>query len=185
MPNRKPDPLFEQIKKPTEKTKTFELGKVDMEAYWRQSKDYKDFEYPVTVEVTLKYDPDKGPIFSACGNVWEKDRSDIIMGGQCFDTLAQTNITTDPTFVEIYRLWKLYHLNDMHAGTSEQEEAIRQGVKNGELSDHFDYKATVQYLKDKNLYEVPLNGTTYRYGHAWLYEPIPEEDLNKIKELLK
>ena len=107
------------------------------------------------------------------------------MGGQCFDTLAKTNIATDPTFVEIYRLWKLYHLNDMHAGTPEQEKAIRQGIKDGELSDNFDYKATVQYLKDKNLYEVPLNGKIYRYGHAWLYEPIPEEDLNKIKELLK
>ena len=185
MPNRKLDPLFEQIKKPVEQTKVIELGKVDMEAYWSKSRDSKNFEYPVTIEVTLKYDPDKGPVFSACGNVWEKDRSDIIIGGQCFDTLAQTDIANDPTFIEVYRLWKLYHLNDMHAGTPEQEDAIRQGVKNGELSRNADYTTTVQYLKEKNLYEVPLNGTTYRYGHAWLYEPIPEEDLNKIKELLK
>lgn len=185
MPNRKPDPLFEQIKKPVEQTKVIELGKVDMEAYWSKSRDSKNFEYPVTIEVTLKYDPDKGPVFSACGNIWEKDRSDIIIGGQCFDTLAQTDIANDPTFIEVYRLWKLYHLNDMHAGTPEQEDAIRQGVKNGELSRNADYTTTVQYLKDKNLYEVPLNGTTYRYGHAWLYEPIPKEDLDKIQELLK
>lgn len=185
MPNRKPDPLFEQIKKPVEQTKVIELGKVDMEAYWSKSRDSKNFEYPVTIEVTLKYDPDKGPVFSACGNVWEKDRSDIIIGGQCFDTLAQTDIANDPTFIEVYRLWKLYHLNDMHAGTPEQEGAIRQGIKNGELSRNADYTSTVQYLKEKNLYEVPLNRTTYRYGHAWLYEPIPEEDLDKIKKLLK
>lgn len=185
MSNRKPGPLFEQIKKPVEQTKVIELGKVDMEAYWSKSRDSKNFEYPVTIEVTLKYDPDKGPVFSACGNVWEKDRSDIIIGGQCFNTLAQTDIANDPTFVEVYRLWKLYHLNDMHAGTPEQEDAIRQGIKNGELSRNADYTTTVQYLKEKNLYEVPFNGTTYRYGHAWLYEPIPEEDLNKIKELLK
>ena len=48
-------------------------------------------------------------------------------------------------------------------------------------------------LKEKGLYEVMFTGITcgrrydnepYKYGHGWIVQEIPEEDLNRIKELL-
>lgn len=76
-----------------------------------------DYETPgikknlVTVEMRYKEENGKKR-FSVCGNVWNGRNSDIVCGDQCLDTIAK--YIKDPVFVEIHRLWKLYHLNDMH-----------------------------------------------------------------------
>ena len=68
----------------------------------------------VTVSIELR-EKDNKPVLSICGNVWNIRHTDILMGGQCLDELAK--YIDCPLFKEIYRLWKNYHLNDMHAGT--------------------------------------------------------------------
>lgn len=75
----------------------------------------------VTVEMEYKKDGDKKR-FSVSANVWNSLRSDIIMGGQCLDSLTPY-FTENATFAEIYRLWKLYHLNDMHPECEHQAAA--------------------------------------------------------------
>ena len=65
----------------------------------------------VTVEMEYKTNGDK-KCFSVCGKVWNARHSDIVCGGQCLDTIAL--YINNPVFSEIYRLWELYHLNDMH-----------------------------------------------------------------------
>lgn len=68
----------------------------------------------------------------------------------------------------------------MHAGTVEQEKAIKEWENKG---NKYDYKSVCEYLKSINLYEVEYNGKPYKYGLAWLYQAIPEKDLKEIKEL--
>ena len=96
-----------------ERTKSFEFGKIDF---------YENGEkrYPVTVEISIGYE-DGEMVFSAMADVWKSNRSDIIMGGQCLDDLLPF-FTENKLFNEICRLWKLYHLNDMHAECEHQRE---------------------------------------------------------------
>lgn len=117
---------------------------------------------------------------SICGDIWNKTNTDIFCGGQCLDTIAE--FVKTPLFKEIYRFWKLYHLNGMHAGTPEQEAAIEAWEAQG---NRYDYTKACEHLKSVGLYEVELNGKPYRYGSAWLHQDIPEADLARIKEIIE
>lgn len=151
------------------------------------------------VEVTLRLNDDN--CFSAVANVWNFHHSDILMGGQCFDTILNDfpEVKKNPIFMEVYDLWKNYHLNDFHAGTKAQEDLLKEAVKNGELNTYGanNYKETCAYLESKDmLYDKNYlvskkqkDGSTiivpYRYGTGWLKEEIPKEDLLRIKSLIK
>ena len=91
--------------------KTFDFGKVDF--YNRGRKINR-----ITVEARL-YQRNLGLVFSACGNIWNGRDTDIIMFGQCLDTISK--YVKSPVFNKLYDLWKKYHNNDMHFGTEEQE----------------------------------------------------------------
>ncbi len=80
------------------------LGKID---YF----DHGKKDCTAEVEITYKPNEDGKMCFSASGSIidrfgrWQA-------GGQCLDTLKEYFDT--PLFNEIYRLWNLYHLNEMH-----------------------------------------------------------------------
>lgn len=137
--------------------------------------------------------------FSASANLWRSDYSDILlMGGQCFDNLLNDypELKDNDVFMEVYDLWKKYHLNYMHACTPEQEKAIASWKAQGHK---YDYKEACDYLKSINLYEVPVSTIdleanpkyadskekTYKYGHDWLKETIPERDIARIESLIR
>lgn len=46
------------------------------------------------------------------------------------------------------------------------------------------YTVDCELLKRHGLYEVEVDGKPYKYGHAWLYREIPENDMNKIRAIL-
>lgn len=138
---------------------------------------------PVELEIELKQRDEK-EIFSVCGTVWNHIHTYFYCCGQCLDTLAEYYQDND-LFRQIYRLWKLYHLNDMHAGTEKQEQAIERAKKNGLLRKNADYHAVCNYLKSVGLHEDTYNGMSYIYGTAWLYQPIPDDDLSLIKSIIK
>ena len=100
-----------------------------------------------------------------------------IYWGQCLDKAQKELNIKNPVMVEIVRLWKLYHLNDMKAGDKEQEKAVKEYTKNNS----YDYEKVCEYLESKNL----LVHNNYKYGSAWLKEEIPQKDIEKIKELLE
>lgn len=135
----------------------------------------------VSVKIELTNKENKGPVLSISAYMPN------VMGGQCLDTLIESTLKENPTFCQIHELWEKYHLNDMHAGTPKQEAMIREGIASGELADR-DCTRVCDYLKSKRGYidndHKDNDGNGYRYGHGWLYEPIPEEDLNKIKNLI-
>lgn len=151
--------------------KTFEFGKIDYNGCGRRIN-------PVTIDISLE-EKDKGYCFSASGVIWNQTKTDCYCAGQCLDVIA--GYVSDPVFKEIYRLWKLYHLNDMHAGTREQEVAIKDWKERG---NRYEYNSVCDYLKSIGLYEVEHGGKPYKYGHSWIYWEIPEEDLKRIKALL-
>lgn len=95
-----------------ERGNKFSFGKVDWNGRGRKVN-------LITVEITLKMEEGKNT-FSASGDIWNASRTDCICGGQCLDEIAK--YTRSPLFKKIYRLWKLYHLNDMHPECEHQEE---------------------------------------------------------------
>lgn len=146
--------------------KTIELGKI---AYLGKRK-----INPVELTIALE-DRKAGPVFTASAAVWNKSKTDYLIVGQCLDRLVP-HLGGNETFMMVYRLWKAYHLNNMKAGTPKQEAAVKEYLK-----DHaYDYGEVCDYLESIDL----LEDDGYRYGTAWMYEPIPEADLKEIRELL-
>lgn len=130
--------------------------------------------------------------FTASGNVWNPKETDIIMGGQCIDTIVRMVSKEYKEKAEfIKEMWSRYHLNGMHAGTPAQEALLKQAVRNGELSSYGanNYEETLSYLEKHGLlYDKSCEGKTeagYKYGSGWLYEPIPEYDLKAIEEFME
>ena len=150
---------------------TISFGKIDYNNIGRKN-------HLVTVDLELR-ETAHGIEFSCCGDIWNTRETDIVRGGQCLDTIAKYVKT--PLFREILRFWRLYHLNGMHAGTPEQEAAIKVWEEQGNC---YEYKAACEMLKDLGLYEVEHNGKPYRYGSSWLFQPIPEADLARIREII-
>ena len=127
----------------------------------------------VEVEIELENYPTK-PVFTASVIIWNQSKTDATRAGQCLDALV-SYLKDNELFMKIYRLWKLYHLNDMKAGTPKQEAAVEEYLKNH----YYDYDEVCAYLESINL----LKDNGYKYGSAWLYEPIPENDLKEIRKL--
>lgn len=132
-----------------------------------------------TIEMELEYknnDTSK-PILSICGCLWNATHTDIVIGGQCLDELNKfSSLKCNPLFKKLYRLWKLYHLNDMHAGTVKQEQALNNYC---DPNRYYSYDEQCKYLESIGL----LVDDGYKYGSSWLYWPIPDEDLKEIESL--
>lgn len=117
------------------------------------------------------------PELSICGQVWNSVHSDHEMGGQCIDSLVEL-LPHNKLLKRIKEIWEEYHLNDMNAGTKKQTEFLDKLKASGWK---YDYNSACDSLKEAGLYEE--NG--FKYGHGWLYRPIPENILNEIKEICK
>lgn len=150
--------------------KIIEFGKIDFEGTGKKIN-------PVTIEIKLKNEDSEQPVFSVCGDVWNSKKNDILMGGQCLDELL-TYFKKNKLFLEIYRLWNLYHLNDMHAGTKKQENFLnKNNIKNWAN----DYTNTCEFLNKNNL----LYDNGIKFGTTLNYWAIPTKDLEKIKKIIK
>lgn len=132
-----------------------------------------------TIEVELRDADSDKPKFSICGELWNSTHTDIVMGGQCLDDLARFDeLFCNPLFKKLHKLWKAYHLNDLHPGTVKQEQALddaeKLGVKVSSYDDSCKYLESIGLLEDDG----------YKYGSSWLYREIPEDDLKEITSLL-
>lgn len=98
--------------------------------------------------------------------------------GQCLDHINPKNEHQK----KLVDLWHKWHLNDMNAGTKEQEKAIQQAIKEKKL-ENYDYAKVCKYLTGIGLYEVMYYGKPYKYGHGWLKRKLPsniEEETNDV-----
>jgi hypothetical protein len=130
------------------------------------------------------------------GNVYckitqEKDRLSIygvvgpMKNGDCRGSCGQINMSFDIDSITEFvlgwnkeqierfmKVWDRWHLNDMRAGTLEQEQAIREWKEKG---NKYTYQTACEYLKSVGLYEVNDEGKTYKYGYEWKFEQVPSE----------
>lgn len=127
------------------------------------------------VEFELKCDKDNRMIFTASGSIWNYLKTDIICFGQILEDLL-VFFPDNKKLKEIIGVWKVWHLNDTHAGTIEQEKALSEKGYSG------DYDKDCEYLRSIGLYEVKLeDATMYKYGTGWIYRKIPADIIKKIK----
>lgn len=157
---------------------------------WKVHDGFVEWELRQTKEGTLE--------FSASGEVWERDRSDIILGGQCLDTLMQL-YPKNKVLQMIHRLWEQYHLNTMQAGTPEQMKVIKEArrVSGGRLT----YEEECGILKAAGLYEVKLppgikatggfpddvvsGKRGYRYGERWVHMELPQSVVDELRTMVE
>ena len=151
--------------------KMISFGKIDFNGCGRRINE-------VFVEVRLKAVA-QGYEFAASGYIYNSRKTDALEFGQCLDIIAQ--YISDPLFQEIHTLWEKYHLNTLNPGTPEQTKAVEEWKAAG---NKYNYTKAVEYLKSIGLYEVQYNGRPYKYGKGWIYQPIPENDLTRIKEII-
>ena len=183
------------------KRKVFHLGNIDLCGTGKR--------YPVTIQLQLtrcggeptftvgrdgtkNYTGQKTPEYtelSISGSIGAR------FCGQCLDEIAiRAGDLCKPereTFRILYDLWKRWHLNGLHAGTPEQEEAVAEWRAAG---NRYDYTAACDMLKERGLYEVTFTGKTvgriyvnepYRYGHAWVVEDLPESVVEEVMALCR
>lgn len=139
-----------------------------------------------TVEVEVELRDKNGEYeFSACGDIWNPRHTDVYCGGQCLDTIRK--YVNDPLFIEIYDLWKKWHLNTMHAGTEKQEAALDAWHESQQADDKitfFNYKKDCDYLESIGLLFDEINSKPYKYGCGWLTRKIPDDIKARMIELL-
>ena len=138
--------------------KTIVLGKIDYNNSGRKN-------CLATLDVELQEKKDGKLVFTASANVWNPRETDIYMGGQCVDEVAKY-FRGHKTAQKVLRIWKRWHLNDMHAGCEHQRELgwEKEGY-------------------DKHPSEpCPVCG--YKFGTSWNHEELPQEVIAEIKEVL-
>ena len=152
--------------------KTFNFGKV------RYNNNKK--ENLVTVDVKLTDDG----CFSASGMIWNRIQTDCIAGGQCLDTIKEC-LPNNKTFNQIYNIWKLYHLNDMTAGSPKQNDVIDKYFNNNPFPHDYDLICmalkSIDLLEDKSFIH---RDKPYRYGSAWLKTEIPPNIIKQVYGLM-
>lgn len=165
---------------------TISFGKI---AYNNQNR--KDNEATVEMEL-LEQTTEAGYKyleFTASGNVWNRLHTDIVMGGQCLDDMAE--YIHEPIFNEIREIWEKWHLNGYTAGTPEQMEAIRIWEEQG---NKYDYNKVCEMLQDLDLYAVyftghghekDYNNEPYIYGTDWIVRDLPEDVIKRVTEIIE
>jgi hypothetical protein len=141
---------------------------VDIEINVKEKQGAKDWETLKEVD---------GLELSMMGTIWNTRHSDSISGGQNLDELKKY-YRGDKDVQKVVSIWEKYHLNDMKAGTKAQTEAIEKWKSQG---NRYDYNSAVEHLKEIGLYDD--NG--YKYGHGWLYQPIPKSVIFELKEAIE
>jgi len=134
--------------------------------------------------------------FTVSWNVWQLNRRDIIAGGQHDpgeDTFTRWAPGMDQDRLNKLRaLWKRWHLNTMRAGCAHTSEVI---YKQGKYGREVDYNGTPACPVELPVIDLETgqpatncDGTPrtyhYRYGSAWLTEPLPADFLDQLRAAL-
>lgn len=85
-------------------------------------KTYKFYKDKIIASVTIELKDDN--VFTASGTLHSPTDE---CGGQCLDEINEY-FSDNPKFQKIYRLWKLYHLNDMHPECEHQHNLGWQDI---------------------------------------------------------
>ncbi|RLI31399.1 hypothetical protein DRO48_00840 [Candidatus Bathyarchaeota archaeon] len=154
--------------------------------YMRRGKERYRFRLELTIDQkegkdyrTLK--KTKGYTVSICGELYylsgEPGRPVTVSMGQIdmdAPRLIKEGFVPQKDLVEVLYLWRKWHLNDLTAGTFYQELLL-------DLldADRSDYEGCVETLKKAGYH----SDRGYKYGHGWLFRPVPEDVVKRLREL--
>lgn len=128
-------------------------------------------KYTVRVHLELETNGDNKPRFSCWAECYRLGKH-----GQCLDAI-NPYMKNNTLWNIIYRLWKNYHLNNLHAGTKKQEQKLEEVF--GDLT--VDYKDKCDCLSEYGL----LEDDGHKYGQDWMLWEIPADDLAIIKAIME
>ena len=112
---------------------------------------------------------------SKVGRTRRSERS-LQMGGAVHTLRGERRIN------RVMALARRWHLNSLRTGTAEQAAAVAEGLGRAE----YEYDRACDILRERGLFEVPKpDGGTYKYGHQWLLEELPESVVTELKELVQ
>ena len=140
--------------------KTFIFNKIDYNHTGKKA-------YLVQLEINLRINDDHKIDFSASGDVWNTKHTDIVMGGQCIDSIWNeyaSQIHDVALYKTIMDLWKKWHRNDVNAGCKHQRK--------------------LKWTYEQHPSE-PCPTCGYKMGTAWKYNKIDQKDLKTICSLLQ
>ena len=164
--------------------KILTLGKID---YNNSGRKNCLVTYEVEIEARQKETRDVNlnkltsyKVFTMSADVWNPIETYIYRGGQCCDDIANEFFPKNKHLHELVEIWKVWHLNDLNAGTTEQSEAVKKWRNENNVT-AYAYDQECEFLKSINLYED--NG--YKYGHDWLVNPLPESVEQRVYELIE
>ena len=118
--------------------------------------------------------------FSASGSI--KENRQFIAAGQCLDTIKEY-FPDDTLFNSIFEVWKEWHLNDLTAGSPNQERFLKDYKESG---NDYNYSDACVLLESAGLLvdnDYIHNGKPYKYGSAWLTRIIPDDVIRTINRL--
>jgi hypothetical protein len=120
---------------------------------------------------------------SIVGNIWNTRKTDILSGGQNLEEIAKY-FPDNKDIQRIVEIWRMYHLNDMRAGTRKQKNAIDTALRI--LGEKYTYDKACEILKYQNenyKFSNLYNDLGYIYGSSWLVEIIPSEIREEVIQL--
>ena len=135
------------------------------------------------------YDFNDGRVrFTMSATIWNRLGTDCIQAGQCLDEIRRL-YRFNPLVKEMVEVWKLWHLNDMNAGTPRQE-AYLKGYRQAFLDTHnhemdsWSYDTRLDILEKAGLSPDPHH-ENYVYGTAWLHTVLPQDVIDKVKSWME
>jgi len=115
---------------------------------------------------TVEHDTHTGPVvrLSMVGLIVSKGCRNAHAAGQVLDVLDHVTVAEAPFTIgdvrSLVSVWRAWHLNDMRAACAHLPR-------------------TVDASGPTNTWPV-CGASGYRYGHAWLYEPIPADGSGRL-----
>lgn len=124
------------------------------------------------VGLTIEHEPiDEDALeLSIIGHVYERGRD--VGGGQNTDDVLKVEPNDQWGYLDLlllHAVWDRWHLNGMRAGCAHHPYLVHQWDENG--------RGRVDLDKTP---ACPITG--YKYGHSWLFEPIPPEVIDQVRK---
>lgn len=138
---------------------------------------FKKGEVVATVDIKYDIKKDGKRVFTASGRLSTPRRECI---GQCLDEIAK--YIDDEKFKTIYRLWKMYHLNNMHPECEHQEQlGWRKNAQ--KIVPIYQFVATADTLKAKEKVKNTVIGFATK-GELYLTNE-KEQQLLRLQNVIR
>lgn len=170
--------------------RTVHLGKIDY-----IGKGQRNCAVDIDVEVRLNKEGDL--TLSMVGNIWNPRHTDAFSSGQNLEEIA-TYFPHDKRVLRLVEIWRVWHLNDMKAGCEHQRaegwdnRPIDPSKPTNTYGKHFEGQKQDSWnllgwiRPDEHpdgLLGKPCPVCDYKYGTAWLTEPLPLEVVVELNGL--